>query len=122
VEVKLERGSSTFTVLFPHVAVEPVLEKLSVGHFGDRPQVDYDGGPVRAALLPIEVELRVDVGSLELTVDEALRLQPGEVLEFGSIDAGVRLCGGDSPTHICRPGRVGEFRAVEILAPVGNRA
>jgi flagellar motor switch protein FliM len=124
VEVKLERGSSTFTVLFPHVAVEPILEKLSVGHFGDRQHVDYDGGPVRAALLPIEVELRVDVGSVELTVDQALRLEPGEVLEFGAIEAGVHLFGGDTPTHVCRPGRVGEFRAVEILAQtqVGARS
>jgi len=121
VEVRPEIGSSTFTVLFPHVAVEPALEKLSVGHFGERHHVDHDGGPVRAALLPIEVELRVDVGSLELTVDEALRLQPGDVLEFGAIESGVRLCGGDTPTHICRPGRVGEFRAVEILAETGSR-
>ena len=52
VEVKLERGSSTFTVLFPHVAVEPILEKLSVGHFGDRQQVDYDGGPVQCGAAP----------------------------------------------------------------------
>jgi flagellar motor switch protein FliM len=119
VEVKLERGSSTFTVLFPHVAVEPVLEKLSVGHFGDRQQADYDDGPVRSALLPIEVQLHVDVGSIELTVDEALRLQPGDLLEFGPIEAGVSLYGGDAPTHICRPGRVGELRAVEILSRKG---
>ncbi|HEX4519279.1 MAG TPA: FliM/FliN family flagellar motor switch protein [Gaiellaceae bacterium] len=116
VEVKLERGSSTFTVIFPHVAVEPILEQLSVGHFGERRQVDYDSGPLREALLPIDVEMRVDVGSLELSVDQALRLHPGQLIEFGPIEAGVQLFGGDTATHVCRPGKIGEFRAVEILS------
>ena len=119
VEVKLERGSSTFTVVFPHVAVEPILEQLSVGHFGERRETDYDTGPVRQALLPIDVEMRVDVGAIELTLDEALQLVPGQTIEFGPIDAGVRLFGGDSATHVCRPGRIGDFRAVEILAKAG---
>jgi flagellar motor switch protein FliM len=122
VEVKLERGSSTFTVVFPHVAVEPILEQLSVGRFGERREADYDDGQVRQALLPIDVELRVDVGSIELTLAQALNLQPGQMLEFGPIEAGVRLFGGDSPTHICRPGSIGEFRAVEILAKAGGRS
>ncbi len=122
VEVKLDRGSSTFSVIFPHVAVEPVLEQLSVAHFGDRQEVDYDHGPVRAALLPIEVEMRVDVGAIELTLDEALRLQPGTMLEFGPIEGGVQLFGGETATHICRPGRIGEFRAVEVLAKMGGKA
>jgi flagellar motor switch protein FliM len=116
VEVKLERGSSTFTVVFPHSAVEPILEQLSAGHFGERRAVNYDDGPMREALLPIDVEMRVDVGSIELSVDEALRLQPGQVIEFGPIESGVYLFGGDRATHICKPGRIGEFRAVEILA------
>src|SRR5262249_21694130 len=60
VEVKLERGSSTFTVVFPHSAVEPILEQLSAGHFGERRATDYDDGPMREALLPIDVEMRVD--------------------------------------------------------------
>jgi flagellar motor switch protein FliM len=119
VEVKLERGSSTFTAVFPYVAVEPILEQLSV-HFGERREVDYDDGPVRQALLPIDVEMRVDVGSIELTLDDALRLVPGQMLEFGPIEAGVRLFGGDSATHVCRPGRIGDFRAVEILARAGG--
>ena len=121
VEVTLERGSSTFTVVFPHVAVEPILEQLTVGHLGER-QVDYDSGPLREALLPIDVEMRVDVGSIELSVDEALRLQPGQMLEFGPIEAGVKLYGGNSATHVCRPGRIGEFRAVEILARTAGKA
>jgi flagellar motor switch protein FliM len=121
VEVKLERGSSTFTVIFPHVAVESILEQLSVGHFGERRELDHDGGPVRKALMPIDVEMRVDVGLIELTLEQALRLQPGQMLEFGPIEAGVRLFGGDAATHICRPGRIGEFRAVEILGKTGGR-
>jgi flagellar motor switch protein FliM len=116
VEVKLERGSSTFTVIFPHVAVEPILEQLSLGHFGERRQVDYDGGPLREALLPVDVEMRVDVGSLELSVAQALRLRPGQMIEFGPVEAGVQLFGGDTATHVCRPGKIGEFRAVEILS------
>jgi hypothetical protein len=43
------------------------------------------------------------------------------MLEFGPIDDGVSLFGGESATHLCRPGRVGEFRAVEILSQTGGR-
>jgi flagellar motor switch protein FliM len=121
VEVKIERGSSTFTVLLPHVSVEPILEQLVLGQFGERREVDYDRGPVRQALLPIDVELHVDVGSIELTVDEALRLTPGQTIEFGPIEAGVELFGGETATHICRPGRIGDFRAIEILSRTAGK-
>ena len=48
--------------------------------------------------------------------------RPGQMIEFGPIEAGVRLFGGDTATHICRPGRIGEFRAVEILSQDGGHA
>ena len=46
--------------------------------------------------MPIDVELRVDVGSIDLSLDAGAAAHPGQMLEFGPIEAGVGLFGGDT--------------------------
>lgn len=117
-ELQLGRLSSTMTLLVPHRSIESLLGHLSKGPYGDA----YDPVPtedselrVRAAIRGVPVEVRAEVGSRELSVDDVLALKPGDVLRLGPSSAGGVLYAGAVPTHRIRPGRSGRRRAVAVL-------
>jgi flagellar motor switch protein FliM len=117
-ELQMERVSATMTLLIPHRAIEPLLEQLSHGQFGEH----YDGTAdeeveqlVRTALRGVEVEVRAEIGSRELTVDELLALAPGDVVKLAPATSGGTLYADNVAIHRTRPGRSGNRRAVEIL-------
>ena len=103
-------SSSTITLLVPHRSIEPLLGNLSKGPYGDA----YEPVPaedaelrVSAALRGVPVEVRAEVGSRDLSVDEVLALKPGDVLRLGPSSrrrGAVRRGGADAP-HPPRPER-----------------
>jgi flagellar motor switch protein FliM len=120
-EVRIERHSSTLTLLVPWTAIDAVADQVagreSRSHAND-PQI---AAAVRRAVSVAQVELRAEVAHVELAIDEVLGLQPGDLVRLGApADAGVSIYAEDVPVHRARPGRSGVRRAVQILAPGGS--
>jgi len=125
IEARLDGASWTLSLLVPHRAVEPVLDRLGTGQYGDGQGdagVDADDAEaVRRGLGAVEIELRAEVAALELPLDRVLALRPGDVLRLGGrAEAGVTLYAGDAATHRCKPGRLGRSRAVEVVDRIGG--
>jgi flagellar motor switch protein FliM len=117
-ELEMQRLSATMTLLIPHRAIEHQLEQLSAGHYGEHSDGSADEEVeelVRSALRGVEVEVRAEIGSRELTIDEVLALQPGDVVKLAPASAGGTLYADSVGIHRTRPGRSGNRRAVEIL-------
>jgi len=119
IEVRGPHASSTVSVLVPYRAIAGVADRLA-GQFadlGEAPHADEAvGQAVRTAVGTVEVEVRAEVGSVELTIADVLALAPGDVLKLGTpASAGVYLCAGDVRLHRARPGKSGSQRAVEIV-------
>jgi flagellar motor switch protein FliM len=69
----------------------------------------------------VHVEVRADVGSVELPVSRVLDLRPGDVVELGqAVRDGVTLVVGETPAYRASPGRNGKLRAVQVRGPVGE--
>jgi flagellar motor switch protein FliM len=115
IEAKVDGSSSTMSLVLPHRAVEPILEHLSGSQFGEV-QVDAAAQrAVRSGLASVAVELRAEVASRQMPVDEMLALKPGDVLRFRVPAAqGVTLFAGQVPAHTAQPGRNGNWRAVQV--------
>jgi flagellar motor switch protein FliM len=76
---------------------------------------------MRAGVATVDVEIRAEVAATDLTVDEVLALEPGQVLRFGVPAAhGVRLFAGRVPAHRAQPGRNGNHRAVQVIGRLGD--
>jgi flagellar motor switch protein FliM len=117
-DVRIDQGTSTLTLLVPHRSIEADLHKLTTGLYGEAPDAQADeqtGEAVTAALRGVTVELRAEVGSSLLTVDEVLALRPGDLVRLGPCASGGTLFAESVPIHRTRPGRSGSRRAVEIL-------
>jgi flagellar motor switch protein FliM len=121
VEVRADANSSTLTILLPHRSIESSLEHLATGHYGDSAEVQQDAQTeeaVRDALRGIAVEVRAEIGSVELTVDEVVALGEGDIVRLGPASAGGTLYADSVPIHRTKPGRSGNRRAVEILEQI----
>jgi flagellar motor switch protein FliM len=117
-EIRIDENPSAFTLLVPHRSIEADLQKLTAGMYGESADVRADaqtGEAVSAALRSVTVELRAEVGSNELTIDEVLALRPGDLVRLGPCASGATLFAESVPIHRTRPGRSGTRRAVEIL-------
>ncbi len=122
-EVMVDGSSSTMALVLPHRAVEPALEHLSGSQFGEV-HIDTEAqAAVRTGLEAVAVEIRAEVASRHMPVEEVLALKPGDVLRFRVPAAeGVTLCAGHVPAHRGQPGRNGNWRAVQVIgrAEVGS--
>jgi flagellar motor switch protein FliM len=69
----------------------------------------------------VEVEMRAEIASTSIPIDEVLALRAGDVLRFHAPAAdGVTLYAGQVPAHRARPGRNGNRRAIQIVERLGG--
>lgn len=123
-EMREPRSSSTIAIVVPHRAIGHVVERLSSSHqWGDAHDAeDQDEELLRASLATIDAEARVEVGAVELTIDEVLRLGEGDIVSLGiPASTGVTVYVDGVPVHHARPGRSGTRRAVQILDRLAPR-
>ena len=115
-EARVDRSSSTISLIFPYRSVEPVLPRLSGSQYGEV-EIDADSArAVRNEMAQVEVDLRAEVASRHLSLDEVLALSPGDILRFNApASQGVQLYAGHIPAHRAQPGRNGNRRAVQIV-------
>jgi flagellar motor switch protein FliM len=120
-EVKVDKASSTLSLVFPYRSIEQVLPQLSGSQYGEVHIDPSTAGAVRAGVAGVDVEMRAEVASTALPIDQVLALRPGDVLRFRApASEGVKLFAGHVPAHRARPGRNGNWRAVQIVERLGG--
>jgi flagellar motor switch protein FliM len=120
-EARIARSSFTLTTLIPYTMVDTAPLSLQAN--------GRDGGPDdRSALLMREavggatVEMRAEVGGVEMRAEDVLGLTVGDRVTVGPASAdSIKLCVDSVPVHTTRAGRNGHRRAVQILGPAESR-
>ena len=118
-EVKLGRTSSTMVLLIPHRAIEPVLRAPAITA-GAAEITAGTAAAVGEALGEVVVQLRAEVGSVDMSLERVLALRPGDVLRLdGTAEEGaVTLYADAVALQRCKLGRNGRHRAVGVLGAV----
>jgi flagellar motor switch protein FliM len=116
-EVKLERESSTMVLLIPHRAIEPVL-RTAVALDADVALAADAAAAVTEALGGVVVQLRAEVGAVDMRLEDVLALRPGDVLRLdGAVEDGAVLFADDIALQRCKLGRNSRRRAVGVIGP-----
>jgi flagellar motor switch protein FliM len=117
-EFKLGRLSSTMVLLIPHRAIEPVLRTASATEHEAELRADA-AAAVGDAMGEVIVQLRAEVGSVEMALGDVLALRPGDILRLdGAAEEGaVTLYADAVALQRAKLGRNGRRRAVGILGP-----
>jgi flagellar motor switch protein FliM len=119
IEMRAEEISSTMSLLVPWRSIEGAAGKLTASHYGDALETEADeatASAVRHMVGEAEVEVRAQVGGVDLSLERVLEIRAGDVVPLGSrATSGVVVCVEGIPVHRAHPGRSGSRRAVSIL-------
>lgn len=112
---------SIVTLVLPHSSVEKIMPKLEQGHYGPALIDEQSAAAMREAVGDVDLELRAEVGAVELPLEEVLGLREGEVVRLRRpASKGVVIYAGEVPAHVGDPGRNGNLRAVQVREPWGE--
>ena len=119
IEFRFGELSATASLVVPYRSIEDVVGRLPSAQADGalaQPEDAHEAAAIKATVSAVEVELRVEVGAVEIPLDRVLALRAGDVLPLGSpSSAGVTVFADGVATHRARPGRRGRRRAIEIL-------
>ncbi|MCL6593930.1 MAG: FliM/FliN family flagellar motor switch protein, partial [Alicyclobacillus sp.] len=113
--------SGLINVCLPHATLEPLLPKLSTQHFMDASRSRRSSGGTEDQLLQqhvfgMQAEVSVVLGSTELTMQEVLDLQTGDVIPLAApIRAPLTVCVNGVPTFLASVGRRKQRFAVRVV-------
>ena len=118
-EFKLGRQSSTMVLLIPHRAIEPVLRTAGATQQDADMRADA-AAAVGEAMGEVIVQLRAEVGSVDMSLGAVLALRPGDILRLdgAAAEGSVTLYADAVALHRAKLGRNGRRRAVGVLGPV----
>jgi flagellar motor switch protein FliM len=112
---------SILTLVIPHTAVEPIMSKLEQGHYGPAQIDEQSAADMHNAVGDVDMELRAEVGAIDVPLAEVLAMQPGDVVRLRRpASKGIVLYAGEVAAHVGDPGRNGNARAVRIRQPWGG--
>lgn len=118
-QVKIGSVEGLMNICIPYLVLEPVMPKLTTTYWvasslakQDHPeQVELLQKKIKKTSVPISVEL----GKIQLTVQEFLGLAIGDVLQLDTlVEDELSVVIGRNPKFWCRPGTSGKHVAVQI--------
>jgi flagellar motor switch protein FliM len=117
-DARIDNIVSPLSLCIPYRSVEGVIERFEHRHYGLDEVDAATADQVRAAVSKVNVDLRVEVGAVEMQVTDMLNLSVGDVIRLHrQADSGVVLYAGDTPAFIATPGRNHRRRAVQVRGP-----
>lgn len=118
IEASVDGVNSPMRLVMPYRSVAGVLDRLEFGDFGRQASDPTAAVAVQRALTDVDVQLRAEVGAVDMPLEDVLRLKVGDVVRLRRpADEGVTLYAGDVAVHRANPGRNRNRRAVRIEGP-----
>ena len=115
-EARLSGISATLALLIPWSAIAPVADQFAArddARSGTRSEEDETS--VRRAVGNVEMNVRAEVASISMPIEEVLALKQGDLLRLNApATSGITLFADKIPVHTGRPGRSGSRRAVQV--------
>jgi flagellar motor switch protein FliM len=120
-EVRFAGQTAPLTICYPHATLEPLLPRLSATAWYAQPQGAADRASdhaeLVAALQSVEIPVSATLGGAELSVDDLVGLQPGDVIRFDDrVDQPIRLSVMDEARAWAIPGRIGDRVALRVVS------
>lgn len=117
-EIQIEEVSGNITFAIPYMTIDPIREKLKAGVQLDMMAVDAQWSTrLSAELYSAPVELSVELGETQITLQDLLNLKPGDTIMLDNdcdSDLVVKLAG--VPKYVGVPGVRGGNKAVQLTA------
>ncbi len=114
-ECRIDGQSSNVSLLIPWSAIEPVATELLGAEQSPSEEDPHERSEIERGLIGAEVQLRAEVGSTQMPIEQMVALSPGSLLMLEDrAEDGVALYAEGVPLGRGRPGLSGARRAVKL--------
>ena len=119
IQMKVGEVEGMMNICIPYLVLEPIISKLTTT-FWIASSVSKDDDPEQVKILQkkierTEVPFVVQLGSVDITINEFLTLGFGDVLQMDTkVEDNLTCLVGHKPKFYCRPGTSGKKMAVQI--------
>lgn len=116
-EVEMDSANGVISICLPYSTVEPLRGKLSANYQTERLDVDHAWlGRLKERLLETPVELKVHMGSAQITGNQLLRLQSGDIIMLNTDVEDLLSCTvAGVPKYWGIPGSIKSNRAFQVV-------
>ncbi|MFD2616881.1 flagellar motor switch protein FliM [Terrilactibacillus laevilacticus] len=115
-------SSGMINICLPHMALEPVIQKLSMHYWMNEKKFDKTPDEELALKKNIEkssVPLKVIFGESEISVEECLNLDVGDVIKLDQmVGLPIKVKVGEIDTFLAQPGKKNKHMAVQIIKQI----
>ncbi len=118
-EIRMGQRSGTMSFCIPFNVIEPIMGKLATQGwlaYKRRSSAESRKEELSTQLTQTRVELRALLGETDITVQELVNLQPGDIIQTGKPVTGnllMQIAG--EPKFACKLGRYNDSRAVQVV-------
>lgn len=116
-EVEMDSARGVINICLPYSTVEPLRGKLSANYQTERLDVDHAWlARLKDRLLETPVELKVHIGSAQITGNQLLRLQSGDIIMLNTdVEALLSCTVAGVPKYWGIPGSVKSNKAFQVV-------
>ncbi len=122
--IKLGENEGLINFCIPHIVIEPIMDKLNTKHwFASREEEDLSvyRDKVEVRLEEAKIPVSVVVGKTNITVDEFIGLQVGDVITLDSyVNSDFNVMVGNLLKFYAKPGTSRGKNAIQITSLVGR--
>lgn len=125
IQMKVGDVEGMMNICIPYLVLEPIMSKLTTTYWVAS-SVSKDDDPEQVKILQkkikrTEVPFVVQLGSLDITINEFLTLGFGDVLQMDTkVEDNLSCLVGHRPKFYCRPGTSGKKMAVQITKVINE--
>ncbi|MBU3136004.1 flagellar motor switch protein FliM [Clostridium gasigenes] len=117
--VEIGKKTTYMNLCIPYLSVEKVLDKLIVQYWFRNEVTDAleeSTEKIKDLLKTVDVSMRAEIGDVEITIDEFLKLVNGDVLRLETkCNEPVKVFVEDEECFLAKPGIVGKNIGIELL-------
>ncbi|MCK4540621.1 MAG: flagellar motor switch protein FliM [Spirochaetales bacterium] len=118
-ETKVGEVEGMMNFCIPYLTIEPIISKLSAQYMYSSVRsgaTTENLNILKQRLSSIDIKVRAEIGSMNLTVRDVLALRAGDVIRLSNVNVKdpMILKIGNKQKFLCRPGLVGNKVAVQI--------
>ncbi|OHD11992.1 MAG: flagellar motor switch protein FliM [Spirochaetes bacterium GWB1_36_13] len=111
-------GMTNFCI--PYITIEPIISKLSAQYWYSSVRkglTQENFNIIKDNLVDANIDVSAELGETEITLKEALELNPGDVVRLSGhkISSDILLKIGKKPKFKCKPGIFGKRIAVQVI-------
>lgn len=118
--VEMGKTTTFINLCIPYLSIEKLLDKLVVQYWfkndEDDEMLKEAQHKVEKGLMPVEVEVKAELGRTNLSVDDFLKLCTGDIVKLDNkYEKPIKVLVEDGEYYYAKPGKIGKNMGVSIL-------